>query len=100
MFIFNELQLSRGTLLALADHGSAVCAHLWKQAITPTSLRTSSANRSQSLVLVWKLKPRVQSTSVETHKPHSPAVFISLNIQYRIKTRKTAHSLVFCLSFC
>lgn len=75
MFIFNELQLSGGTLLALAHHGSAVCAHLWKQAITPTSLRTSSANRSQSLVLVWKLKPRVQSTSVKTHKPHSPCCF-------------------------
>lgn len=53
----------RATLLAHVHHGSAVCACLWKQAITPTSLRTSSENRSQSLVFVWKLRRHICGNS-------------------------------------
>lgn len=63
----DKLELSRVTLLALVDCGSVVCTCLWKRASTPTSLHTSSENRSQSLVLAWKLRPHVERTSVATH---------------------------------
>lgn len=53
------------------------------QAISPTSPRTSSETRSQSLVLVWKLRPHADSTSVETHKPHSACCFHLAHIGYK-----------------